>query len=31
VDGSDFIFDAFRKQRGGRTAIRPEPKRSHEF
>lgn len=28
VDGSDVVFDIFRKQRGGRTSLRPEKQRS---
>lgn len=31
VDGSDMIFDIFRKQRGGRTDIRLPRKRSFEI
>lgn len=28
VDGSDVVFDVFRKQRGERTSLRPEKQRS---
>ncbi|HRK16688.1 MAG TPA: DUF3820 family protein [Prosthecobacter sp.] len=31
VDGSDSVFDPFRRGRGGRTPLRPERKRSHDF
>jgi uncharacterized protein (DUF3820 family) len=31
VDGSDVVFDIFRRNRGGRTSLRPEKKRSFEF
>ncbi len=30
VDGSDIVFDVFRKRAGGRTALRPPIKRSYE-
>lgn len=31
VDGSDAVFDPFRRQRGGRTPLRPERRRSYDF
>jgi len=31
VDGSDIAFDSFRKQRGGRTPLRPEPEETLRF
>jgi hypothetical protein len=31
VDGSDMVFDVFRKQRGGPTRLRPERKKRFDF
>jgi len=31
VDGSDMVFDVFRRQRGGRTPLREERKRSFDL
>ena len=31
VDGSDIVFDVFRKRRGGRTKLQPERTRNFNF
>jgi len=31
VDGSDVVFDPFRKKNGGRTELRPEKRKSWDF
>ncbi|HYF35229.1 MAG TPA: DUF3820 family protein [Prosthecobacter sp.] len=31
VDGSDMVFDIFRRRQGGRTDLRPPKKRSFDF
>jgi uncharacterized protein (DUF3820 family) len=31
ADGSDIVFDVFRRQRGGRTTLRPERQRHYDI